>query len=44
MAQNLTVNGGAQLVINANYSASSVPVPVGVGNQRQANAPVKLTQ
>ena len=44
VAQNLTVNGGAQLVINANYSASSVPVPVGVGNQRQANAPVKLTQ
>ena len=34
-AENLTINGGAQLVINANYSISPVPVPVGVGNQRQ---------
>ena len=40
-AENFTVNGGAQLVINANYSLSSVPVPVGVGNQRQN---VKLMQ
>ena len=34
-AENLTVNGGAQLVINANYAISNVPVPAGVGNQRQ---------
>ena len=34
-AKTLTVNGGAQLVINANYSVSNVPVPQGVGNQRQ---------
>ena len=40
-AQNLTVNGGAQLVINANYAASNVPVPVGVGNKV---TPLKLTQ
>ncbi len=40
-AQNVTVNGGAQLVINANYSASNVPVPVGVGNKRNN---IKLTQ
>ncbi len=40
-AKALTVNGGAQLVINANYSISNVPVPHGVGNQRQN---VQLTQ
>ncbi len=34
-AKGLTVNGGAQLVINSNYSISNVPVPQGVGNQRQ---------
>ena len=34
-AQALQVDGGAQLVINANYAASNVPVPTGVGNQRQ---------
>ena len=34
-AKGLTVNGGAQLVINANYAVSNVPVPTGVGNQRQ---------
>ncbi|WP_174299420.1 TadE/TadG family type IV pilus assembly protein [Caulobacter sp. S45] len=34
-AKGFTVNGGAQLVINANYSISPVPVPTGVGNQRQ---------
>ena len=34
-AKGVTVNGGAQLVINANYSISNVPVPNGVGNQRQ---------
>jgi Flp pilus assembly protein TadG len=42
-AENIQVNGGAQLVINADYSASSVPVPSGVGNQR-ASAGAKLTQ
>ncbi len=40
-AKGLTVNGGAQLVINANYAISNVPVPQGVGNQRQN---VQLTQ
>ncbi len=40
-AKTVTVNGGAQLVINANYSISNVPVPHGVGNQRQN---VQLTQ
>ena len=34
-AENVLVRGGAQLVINANYASSNVPVPVGVGNQRQ---------
>ena len=34
-AKSLLVDGGAQLVINANYAASNVPVPTGVGNQRQ---------
>ena len=42
-AKSLQVNGSTQLVINANYSASSVPVPTGVGNQRP-NAGAKLTQ
>ena len=42
-AQNLTVNGGAELVINANYAASSVPVPTGVGNQHGGGG-AKLTQ
>ena len=42
-AENITVNGGAQLVINANYAASSVPVPSGVGNHR-STAGAKLTQ
>lgn len=43
VAENITVDGGAQLVINANYSASSVPVPTGVGNQRPTSG-AKLTQ
>jgi Flp pilus assembly protein TadG len=43
VAQNLTVNGGAQLVINANYAVSNVPVPTGVGDQR-ATTNAKLTQ
>ena len=42
-AQNFTVNGGAELVINANYAASNVPVPSGVGNQHAAGG-AKLTQ
>ena len=42
-AQNFTVNGGAELVINANYAASSVPVPSGVGNQHGGGG-AKLTQ
>ena len=42
-AENITVNGGAQLVINSNYSASSVPVPSGVGDRRP-NTGAKLTQ
>ncbi len=42
-AKGVTVNGGAQLVINANYAQSSVPVPVGVGNNT-SNAGAKLTQ
>jgi Flp pilus assembly protein TadG len=41
-AENIQVNGGAQLVINANYSASSVPVPIGVGNARSSSG-AKLT-
>ena len=40
-AESIQLNGGAQLVINANYSASNVPVPTGVGNTR---ANVKLQQ
>jgi hypothetical protein len=31
---------GPQLVINANYTGSSVPVPMGVGPRR----PVRITQ
>lgn len=42
-AESIAVNGGAQLVINANYSASSVPVPTGVGDKRPS-AGAKLTQ
>ena len=42
-AENLTVNGGAQLVINANYAASSVPVPSGVGNKVSSTG-AKLSQ
>lgn len=34
---------GGTLVINANYSATTVPVPTGVGNRR-SNAAVQLTQ
>ena len=34
-ANSLQVDTGAQLVINANYAVSNVPVPTGVGNQRQ---------
>ena len=36
-AEAITVDGGAQLVINANYAASSVPVPTGVGNKRSTS-------
>jgi Flp pilus assembly protein TadG len=44
VAENLQINGGAQLVINSNYSLSSVPVPTGVGNLSAKAAPVKLVQ
>jgi Flp pilus assembly protein TadG len=33
-AQNITIANGAQIVINADYSASNVPVPTGVGDKR----------
>ncbi|HEY3800897.1 MAG TPA: TadE/TadG family type IV pilus assembly protein [Caulobacteraceae bacterium] len=33
VAQSIQLNGSADLVINSNYAASSVPVPQGVGNQ-----------
>ncbi len=42
-ARSLTINGGAQLVINANYAASSVPVPNGVGDRRSGSG-TQLTQ
>lgn len=42
-AQALELEGSAQLVINANYAGSSVPVPAGVGNRRSGVA-VELTQ
>ena len=42
-AKSLQVNGGARLVINANYAATNVPVPSGVGDQRTGGG-AKLTQ
>ena len=36
-AENIQMNG-AQLVVNANYTASPVPVPIGVGFNRQGAA------
>ncbi len=45
VAQELRIEGGRQLQINADYSASSVPVPDGVGNKSaSAGAPVRLTR
>jgi Flp pilus assembly protein TadG len=35
VAQSIQLNGSADLVINSNYAASSVPVPQGVGNETQ---------
>ena len=40
-AKALTVTGATEMLINSNYASSSVPVPTGVGNQRQN---VQLTQ
>ncbi|HEX3920304.1 MAG TPA: pilus assembly protein TadG-related protein [Caulobacteraceae bacterium] len=43
VAQSIQLNGSADLVINANYASSSVPVPSGVGNQATVGS-VTLSQ
>jgi len=42
VARRIRTQGSANLVINANYGASSVPVPAGVGPAR--DQPVRLAQ
>lgn len=42
VAKELRVEGGRTLQINADYSASNVPVPNGVGNKATDGAPVRL--
>lgn len=44
VAQELRVEGGRQLQINADYASSAVPVPNGVGNKANGGAPVQLTR
>ncbi len=44
VAQELRVEGGRKLQINADYAASSVPVPNGVGNKAARGSPVQLTR
>ncbi|MBB5745190.1 pilus assembly protein TadG-related protein [Brevundimonas variabilis] len=43
VAQDLRVEGGRRLQINADYASSAVPVPDGVGNKADGGAPVQLT-
>jgi Flp pilus assembly protein TadG len=43
VANAITVNGSADLVLNANYDGSGVPVPVGAGPGGAAPAGVRLT-
>ena len=43
VAQELRLEGGRRLQINADYAASAVPVPDGVGNKADGGAPVQLT-
>lgn len=43
VAQELRIEGGRRLQINADYAASAVPVPKGVGNKADGGAPVQLT-
>jgi hypothetical protein len=43
VAQSIQMNGSANLVINSNYAASSVPVPGGVGNQTSLPLSAKLS-
>ncbi len=44
VAQSIQLNGSADLVINANYAASSVPVPGGVGSQTSLPLSAALSQ
>jgi hypothetical protein len=43
VAQALQLQGSPNLVINANYSSSNVPVPAGAGNN-YSSGKVSLTQ
>lgn len=43
VARELRVEGGRRLAINADYAASSVPVPNGVGNRAEGGGPTRLT-
>ncbi len=44
VAQELRIEGGRRMQINADYAASAVPVPDGVGNKVDGGAPVQLTR
>jgi hypothetical protein len=44
VAKGLQLQGSPDLVINSNYSNSSVPVPAGVGSNHYASAQVTLSK
>ena len=44
VAQDIQLSGSPNLVINANYASSQVPVPVGVGSNYSAGGSVQLTR
>lgn len=43
VANDLRIEGGRRLLINADYATSAVPVPNGVGNRAHGGSPVRLT-
>lgn len=43
VAREMRIEGGRRLAINADYAASSVPVPNGVGDQTAGGGPTRLT-
>lgn len=44
VSREIRVEGGRRLSINADYAASSVPVPGGVGNRAAGGGPTRLTR